>query len=147
MGNVVEGLLGAILEDSRYNVDTCRGIYNKHILPHFDKYCLGPHEESQNPKDQLVKIMSVRKCQHFEIRRDDLDPKSGEFEATGRFLQQTSRAHTDKSVVLHDTEVGKGSGPWQALAVRRACTDVMRKIRQDGEWVDTMCYCRSKGSA
>jgi dsRNA-specific ribonuclease len=82
MGNVIEGLMGAMLEDSGYDIEVCRDIYTKHILPHFDKYCLGPHEESQNPKDRLHKLMSMRKCQHFAIRKDDLNVKSGEYEAT-----------------------------------------------------------------
>lgn len=88
VGNVIEGLLGAILEDSEYDVETCRAIYTEHILPHLDKYCVGPHEESQNPKDRLVKIMSMRKCRHFEIRRDDLNAKSGEYESTSKSGRQ-----------------------------------------------------------
>ena len=51
---------------------------------------------------------------------------------------------SDLTVIIHDTEVGKGSGPWQELAVRRACTEVMKKIRGDMNWIEGICDCQPK---
>jgi hypothetical protein len=61
-----------------------------------------------------------------------------------------SHAHTcisiasDHLVVIHDSEVGKGSGPWQELAVRRACAEVIKKMKGDKEWIESICDCQAK---
>jgi len=46
-------------------------------------------------------------------------------------------------VVLHNTEVGKGSGPWHEIAVRRACAEVIKKMKGDKEWIEGVCDCRA----
>jgi hypothetical protein len=51
--------------------------------------------------------------------------------------------HTDDAVVIHAIDAGKGSGPWQELAVRRACMDAMRKVKKDETWLDMVCDCRA----
>lgn len=143
LGDILESIIGAILVDSGYNVEACRKIYIDSILPYMDKYCHGPHGESQHPKDLLFKLMSQRKCQHFKIRRDGLNAKSSDWDAVGRSLN-TYLHVSDGLVVVHGTEVGKGSGPWQELAVRRACAEVIGKIREDKEWIEGVCDCRGK---
>lgn len=51
---------------------------------------------------------------------------------------------SDILVLLHGTEVGKGSGPWQELAVRRACAEAIKKMKYDREWIEGVCDCRAK---
>jgi hypothetical protein len=66
-------------------------------------------------------------------------------------MQLVSDPHTcisigsDHLVVIHDSEVGKGSGPWQELAVRRACAEVIKKMKGDKEWMEGICDCQAKG--
>jgi hypothetical protein len=66
-------------------------------------------------------------------------------------MQLVSHPHTcisiasDHLVVIHDSEVGKGSGPWQELAVRRACAEVIKKMKGDKEWMEGICDCQAKG--
>jgi dsRNA-specific ribonuclease len=83
-GDILESIIGAVLVDSGYNIESCRKIYNDSILPFMDKYCYGPHGESQHPKDMLHKFMAQRKCQHFEVRRDGLNAGSNDFDAAGK---------------------------------------------------------------
>jgi endoribonuclease Dicer len=135
--------MGAILVDSGYDIDICRDIYNDNILPYMDKYCHGPHEESRNPKDMLHKIMAQRKCQHFSIRRDNLNSETNDFDAAGKSYKYILDI-SNRPVIIHDTEVGKGRGPWQEMAVRRACTEVMGKIKGDMNWLEGICGCRPK---
>jgi hypothetical protein len=65
-------------------------------------------------------------------------------------MRLVSHSHTcisissDRLVVIHDSEVGKGSGPWQELAVRRACAEVIKRMKGDKEWIEGMCDCRAK---
>jgi hypothetical protein len=65
-------------------------------------------------------------------------------------MQLVSHPHTcisigsDHLVVIHDSEVGKGSGPWQELAVRRACAEVIERMKGDKEWIEGVCDCRAK---
>ena len=52
---------------------------------------------------------------------------------------------SDHAVVLHGTEVGKGSGPWQEIAVRRACAEVIKTMKGDKDWIEGICDCQAKG--
>jgi dsRNA-specific ribonuclease len=84
LGDTLEGLIGAILVDSGFDIDVCRKLYADNILPYVEKYCHGPHNESQNPKDLLHKFMAQRKCQHFRLRRDGLNAETNNFGAGGK---------------------------------------------------------------
>jgi hypothetical protein len=108
-----------------------------------NKYCHGPHGESQHPKDMLHKFMAQRKCQHFQVRRDGLNDGTNDFDAAGKSLSYMYIG-SDHLVVLHGTEAGKGSGPWQELAVRRACAEVIKKMKGDKEWIEGVCDCQAK---
>jgi hypothetical protein len=65
-------------------------------------------------------------------------------------MQLVSHSHTcisigsDHLVVIHDSEVGLGSGPWQELAVRRACAEVIKQMKGDKEWIESICDCQAK---
>ena len=89
--DILESLIGAVLVDSGYDIESCRKIYTDSILPFMDKYCHGPHSESQHPKDMLHKIMAQRKCQHFEVRRDGLNATSNDFDAAGKYSDTHGR--------------------------------------------------------
>jgi dsRNA-specific ribonuclease len=143
LGDVIEGIVGAVLIDSGYDVEACRRIYTEYLVPLFDKYCYGPHEEGRNPKDILYKVMSQRRCTHFQVRRDPINPETNEFEATGK-SRLLIMGLPDDLVIIHGQEVEKGSGPWSELAVRRACAQVMKKIKGEPSWIEEVCICKPK---
>lgn len=82
---MAESILGAILEDSCYDLLLTRDIYRKHFAPFFERYCLGPHRDSQHPKSQLSQILvGKRHCRNHEMRYDRPDDETTtELKASG----------------------------------------------------------------
>lgn len=85
VGDVAESVLGAVFEDSCYDLEASRKIYRDHFAPFLGRYCLGPHRHSQHPKSRLDQLlMGKLGCRNYEFRKDGAIKGSQEVGASGR---------------------------------------------------------------
>lgn len=74
LGDFAEAVLGAIFEDSGYDLEACRSIYERQFKPFMDLYCVGPHEHSLHPKSVFLEMMSGRGCGRWRFHNQGANP-------------------------------------------------------------------------
>ncbi|ORX35944.1 hypothetical protein BD324DRAFT_629595 [Kockovaella imperatae] len=125
LGEVVNALLGAILLDANWNVLVVRAVYETHIMPFLDRYCIGPNDHFWHPKVALNELLAARGCRKWAIedigRKFDVDP-------------------CEVIVTMHGQRISQGLAETPVIATRKAC-DVAVKRLQAEKLSETLCDC------
>ena len=75
---MVNATLGAILIDMSWDLLALKKLYEAHILPFLDKYCIGPNDHHWHPRGILLEYFAARGCKNWKMqdteRKSPVDP-------------------------------------------------------------------------
>ncbi|ODN84460.1 hypothetical protein L202_00407 [Cryptococcus amylolentus CBS 6039] len=122
-GSIMEILLGAILDDSDFDLEPTRKIFFEKILPFTEKYCKGPANTDMHPKGQITRWMQAKGCMMYSLDVEGPKLNIGTFK-------------------VHDKEIARESAFTTHLAVRNVCNAAIRKLKDEGG-LEELCDCAS----
>lgn len=86
-GDVLEAIMGAIYDDSGFDLATMKRIYKLRLVPFLNKHCVPPREHSLHPKSALLEIIAKKSCKHFQLStvKEKTKPKTPtKYDATSK---------------------------------------------------------------
>lgn len=62
LGDVLEAIFGAILDDSDFDPRLAIVAYETHVLPFIRTYAVPPREQSYHPRSEFLRMLDTRAC-------------------------------------------------------------------------------------
>ncbi|WWD09420.1 hypothetical protein V865_007544 [Kwoniella europaea PYCC6329] len=130
--NPLEALFGAILNDSSFDIQPLRLIFQGKLSPFLETYCSPPKSKDTNPKAELMRFLQSRGCitDRLIIEKKLLD---------------TNERKVEVIVTYHGVEVTRetveeGLG---FKAVKECCAFTLGFLRDQGGF-EKICECRTR---
>ncbi|WOO79001.1 Dicer-like protein 1 [Vanrija pseudolonga] len=124
VGDTVEAVFGAILEDSGFDLEVARKLYDEYLRPFVDLYAVPPIAHSNHPKSVLLELLAKEGCQGYTIDRLGEVPGKSQVYAA--------------SVSIHGTVMARAEGPSPDVAIRIACDRAFKPVKAR---LDKLCTC------
>ncbi|WVQ97460.1 hypothetical protein IAU59_004573 [Kwoniella sp. CBS 9459] len=130
----LEAFIGAVTHDASLSLSPARKIFEAHILPFLETYCLPPHSLCAHPKAELIRWLQARGCNAWSVERFFLgQPPAGNITGNGE--------KEGSVVLLHDQEISREIGVGSA-AVKKSCQVALSRLRDEG-MLEKVCVCAS----
>lgn len=138
VGDTVEAVFGAILEDSGFDLEVSRKLYDDYLRPFVDLYAVPPIAHSNHPKSILLELLAKEGCQGYSIDRLGEVPGKSQVYAASGTLSIGARVATDNPVSIHGTVMARAEGPSPDVAIRIACDRAFKPVKAR---LAALCTC------
>ncbi|OCF34053.1 hypothetical protein I316_04400 [Kwoniella heveanensis BCC8398] len=138
----LEAFIGAITHDASLSLVPARKIFDAHILPFLEAYCLPPHSLCAHPKAELIRWLQQRGCNAWSVERFYLGRQTQMPFSKGGKLNGLGTGSGEKEgskVLLHDQEISRETGVG-SIAVKKSCRVALERLRDEG-MLEKICVC------